>query len=46
MKFETVAQALEALEKYQRTMSAYNHALGKNLSHMAEKVQPPALLYT
>ena len=28
MKFETVSQALEALEKHQRTMAAYNHVLG------------------
>lgn len=39
MKFETVAQALEALEKYQRTMSAYNHALGI-MFHDASTVAP------
>lgn len=39
MKFETVAQALEALEKYQRTMSAYNHALGV-MFHDASTVAP------
>jgi len=28
MKYETVQQALEALETYQRTVSAYSHAMG------------------
>ena len=28
MKFETVNQALEALNKHQQTMAAYNHAMG------------------
>ena len=28
MKYESVAQAAEALEKYQQTLAAYNHALG------------------
>ncbi len=39
MKFETVTQALEALEKYQRTMAAYNHALGV-MFHDASTVAP------
>ena len=28
MKFETVEQAIAALDKHQQTMAAYNHALG------------------
>lgn len=28
MKYQTVQQALEALERYQRTLSAYSHAMG------------------
>lgn len=28
MKYESVSQAIEALEQYQATMAAYNHALG------------------
>ena len=39
MKFENVTQALEALEKYQRTMAAYNHALGV-MYHDASTVAP------
>ena len=39
MKFQTVTQALEALEKYQRTMAAYNHALGI-MFHDASTVAP------
>lgn len=39
MKFETVNQALEALEKYERTRAAYNHALGL-LSHDAGTAAP------
>ena len=39
MKFETVNQALQALEKYQRTMAAYNHALGV-MYHDASTVAP------
>lgn len=39
MKFESVSQALEALEKYQRTMAAYNHALGV-MFHDASTVAP------
>ena len=39
MKFENISQALEALEKYQRTMAAYNHALGV-MYHDASTVAP------
>ena len=28
MKFESVSQALEALDKHQKTLAAYNHAIG------------------
>ena len=28
MKYETVSEAIEALKKLQRTMAAYNHAMG------------------
>ena len=39
MNFENVTQALEVLEKYQRTMAAYNHALGV-MFHDASTVAP------
>ena len=39
MKYETVAQAIEALDKYQATMAAYNHALGV-LFHDASTAAP------
>ena len=28
MKYESVSQALEALEKHQKILAAYNHAIG------------------
>lgn len=39
MKFESVNQAIEALNQYQATMSAYNHALGV-LFHDGSTVAP------
>ena len=39
MKFESVSQAIEALNKHQATMAAYNHALGV-LSHDGSTVAP------